>query len=259
MKTGSHCLSECPGTVLKIFNKSCCFLPPRHPQCVFRHFWLPVSSTFPSQLNLFPMVFFLFEIMKFHCSLLLLPCSFGLFIYLCGHVHAMVYMEVKGQPPGVDFLLSPCGVQGLSSVFRPACKAFPCWTIWRPPLFPLLWGILLPFFLHVLQKAWFGPDEKHNMDSSSVWASHHFPVRVHIQGSRLGTTGQSGLAARSLLAWEPSLAMQISPSILVLMGMLYSKSSSHPQNLTNHRGKVGPPAGVEGEPRVRRVSSRRLE
>lgn len=104
------------------------------------------------------MIFFLFW--NYEISLLFVVASllFWFIFYLCRHARVTVYMEVKGQLPGVDFLLLPCGVQGLSSVVGPACKAFTCWTIWRSPLFPLLWGILLPFFLHVLPKAWFGPE-----------------------------------------------------------------------------------------------------
>lgn len=88
MKTGSHCLSMAGLNGLELFSKSSTSPVASSHQGIPSACsdWLPVFSTSPSRLNLFPMVFFLFVIMKFHCSLLLLPCSFGLF-FICVGMH----------------------------------------------------------------------------------------------------------------------------------------------------------------------------
>lgn len=149
---------------------------------------------------------FLFEIRKFHCSLLWLPCSFGLFTYLCGHVHATVCMEAKGQLPGVDFLLLPCGARGW------ALQGLYLLNHLGTLLFPFLWGILLSFFLHVLQKAWFGPEWEAQY---GLFLNLGFPPLPN-QGPRAGITSEHHRAVCSrskvlVLAWKPSLTMQIRP------------------------------------------------
>lgn len=140
----------------KIFNKFCCFLPPRHPQHVFRQFWLPASSPSPSQLNLFPMTFFLKleNSIALRCGFLaLLVCLLlcvGMRMPRCVWRRKDSFLELTFScrlvGPGVELCRRAC-LQGLYLLNHLGTL-----------LFPLLWGILLLFFLHVLQKAWFGPE-----------------------------------------------------------------------------------------------------
>lgn len=129
-----------------------------------------------------PVIFSLFQIMTFHWSLLLLPGFFGSFIYLCRYVLAPVCMEGKGQFSGVGLLRSSCGVQGLSFVIGPACRAYTCWAICRAPFPHSSGGSFFP--PPSTSQGWFDP----------VWEAHC----AHIQGPHSSTTVQSGRSARDL-------------------------------------------------------------
>lgn len=234
MKTGSHCLSVAGLNGLELFSTS------STSPVASSHRGIPSacsdSSGFLFLLHLllgwiFSLWFsFFFEIMKFHCSLLLLPCSFGSFFICVGMRVSRCIWRWKDSFLELTFSCCLVGSRGWALSSGLPARPLPAEPSEDPPFSLSFGGSFYLSSSTCFRRLGLALSERHNMDSSSVWASDHFPIRVHIQGSRLGTIGQSGLAARSLLAWEPSLAMQISPPplFLVLIGMLYSKSNSHP-------------------------------